>query len=377
MKIGILTHPLGHNYGGNLQAYALQVVLQERGHDVEILNRIQRTNNLWRLASLAKGLVLYTIGKRDKIRGWLTEKEDDIIYGELKGFVREYIHLSKDLYSSKELGNYVTDNHFDACVVGSDQVWRKAYIPYMTDYFLKPIPDSVKKVSYAASFGVDTWQFTTEETEELKQLISKFSAVSVRENSAVELCREYLDIEAEWVLDPTMLLPKEHYEELISRKTTEAPKGSLMVFLLDPNSTKEELVAKVANDHDLKPFNVLPEISIPTLPGIRSISNNQKWPSVEQWLRNFRDSECVITDSFHGVVFSIIFNRPFLAIRNASRGMTRFNSLLNTFGIKDSVTNLSHPCHTYSFYKIDPNKRTQIFQSEQLKSLRFLASNAI
>lgn len=208
MKIGILTQPLYFNYGGVLQAYALYNALQKMGHEVWIINRVDSYSHGYIYRSLSKcknvlknyfsllfGKIKYTDFKRKSIN--LSSYQTFV-------FVSERMpNRSKELHSDKELLSFVKKMNFDAYVVGSDQVWRPKYSPNIYTYFLDFSSEQSRKVAYAASFGVDTWEYTNEETLVCSDLLQRFNAVSVREISGIFLCTKYLNrSDAKFVLDP-------------------------------------------------------------------------------------------------------------------------------------------------------------------------------
>ena len=214
MKIGILTQPLYMNYGGLLQAYALQTILKNEGHEVWIIQRIHAYNYSWLyqqmswLKFLLKQIASIIAGKKT-LKQAKKDTADSRLY--TMAFTCKYISPRSRLLSTDEaLKNFVSKMDFDAFVVGSDQVWRPKYSPNIYNYFLDFAENlKVKRVAYAASFGTSDWEFSEEETQKCRSLIQKFDLVSVRENDGVILCSEYLDRnDAKWVLDPTMLLPK-------------------------------------------------------------------------------------------------------------------------------------------------------------------------
>jgi exopolysaccharide biosynthesis predicted pyruvyltransferase EpsI len=184
--------------------------------------------------------------------------------------------------------------------------------------------DDKKIFSYAASFGLSDWQFDIERTEKLRKLVKKFRSVSVREKDAVELCRDNLNIEAKWVLDPTMLLSKEDYISLFKDKFPEKSEGNLMTYIFDSSEEKNYLIKLVETERKLNAFTVMAH-------------ENEEFPAVEKWLKGFYDAKFVLTDSFHGMVFSIIFEKPFLVILNKKRGSSRFLSLLSALGLEDRL----------------------------------------
>ncbi len=221
MKIGILTLPLHTNYGGILQAYALQTVLERMGHEVVVFNKKARSpflsvyrRPLYYSARFLKKIFVnpHTIVRRE----YIARKEYPIISQHTQRFINQYIHC----LITEHLEDIMSAN-VDAIVVGSDQIWRARYFSRMWD---AELPNAflaftngwnIKRFAYAASFGVDEWEYPLDISEELKAAAARFDGISVRENSGVVLCKEHLGCEAVQVLDPTMLLQKDDYVRLI------------------------------------------------------------------------------------------------------------------------------------------------------------------
>ncbi|RKE04600.1 polysaccharide pyruvyl transferase family protein [Marinifilum flexuosum] len=320
MKIGILTHPLGHNYGGILQNYALQVVLKKMGHDPTTI-RIGKYTILNWLVSMIKIFILKLIGRELQypLAPWVKLKKEK----PLTDFVDRNVKCStkKLWFEEKEVLKY----NFDALLVGSDQVWRPCYNLHIEDLFLNFARNiEIRKIAYAASFGTDEWEFSVDQTKLCKDLIKQFDAVSVREDSGVKLCNSFLNQKAEVVLDPTLLLSKSEYEK-ICKNVEKYSSPTLAVYILDMTNEKMNFVESFAKKKNLrvKLMNVV-EIT-------------HKYDTIETWLSTFRDAEFVITDSFHGTIFSIIFNKDFYSICNLERGASRFESLLSLFGLKSRL----------------------------------------
>lgn len=325
MKIGILTHPLHTNYGGLLQAFALQTTLSEMGHDVEILHReypIFKPLPLYKkLYRLVCNTVKLVTGKPQVGRYGVKALENAT-----GTFRSKYLNINQDLYSTEDMKKYTEKGHYDAYLVGSDQVWRPMYSACITNYFLDfAEAQKAKKLSYAASFGVDEWEFNEEETKKCSRLAKLFDAVSVRESSGVELCQKHLGIEAKHVLDPTLLLDAQDYQKVIGDTKLNKDFKGLFCYVLDTNGLKREVIDYVSSQTGLQPVVVTTD------------ANQKTFLSVEQWLKSFADAKIIVTDSFHGTVFSIIFNKPFWVIGNKERGLARFTSLLSMFGLEDRI----------------------------------------
>lgn len=334
MKICILTQPLGTNYGGLLQAYALQTVLKNMGHDV--LTEDRRYPKL-----SGKEVLKYQIKRflgPIRRRYYPTQNEVATIRKNTDKFIRERIRTTEPVYSNtkEELSKY----NFDTYIVGSDQVWRPRYSPCLTNYFLDfAVNQNVKRIAYAASFGTGEWEFSESETKICSQLVKKFDAISVREDSGVRLCKDYLGVDAEHVLDPTLLLEKDDYMKLLARsRQKESSSVKLMAYILDKSPEKNKMRDTVIGHLKIRPENIIgpmPKQNF-SICGPACIKDCM-YPSVEDWIQGFADADFVITDSFHGTVFSIIFNVPFISIINNERGADRFLSLAKLFGLENRL----------------------------------------
>ena len=338
MKNAIMTQPLGHNYGGILQNYALTRVLEQKGANVTTIDRVR--------ASRPKHLKALSFIKNqtyNRVKGCYyylpSANYLKFIYAENHDFIDKYLSLSQEIDNSKELKAYFLNEDFDTVIVGSDQTWRPKYSPCITNYFLDFLSDNskVKKFAYASSFGTSEWEFDEKQTKQCKKLIAKFDAISVRENAGIQLCRKYLGTEAQLVLDPTLLLEKQDYIDLIKNKlgSLESPTQGVFNYILDDNEAKVEVVNQVSNYLDISSFRKQPNKKLP-------ITNKKdlldyKYPAIEEWLNSFYTADFVITDSFHGTVLSIVFEKPFITIVNKDRGSARFESLLSLLGLEDRM----------------------------------------
>lgn len=363
-KIAILTQPLGTNYGGILQAFALQHVLREMGHEPITIDRQVKVSPLFRLGSLGKGALLCAMGRQKRIRRWPTAKESAVICQHANRFVSDHITTSRPIYSSEELSRYAAEEDFDAFIVGSDQVWRKAYSPCLRDYFLGFLPEEsrAKRIAYAASFGVDRWEHNAEETKRYAELAKRFDLITVREDSAVQLCKDHLGVDATHVLDPTMLVDRSVYEQLATGPYARPSSGNLFCYILDRTPEKMRLMQHTAKERGLTPYEIL-QTDYRMLPRGRSLMDCVM-PPVEQWLRSFMDAEYVVTDSFHGTVFSIIFGKPCLVIANMSRGADRFRSLFQLLGLPvDQAISALNPSEITAYESYSELSRTLLSES--------------
>lgn len=341
MKVGILTQPLHSNYGGLLQNYALQQTLIRAGHEVETIDW-GGGSGLRTMLYRMKVRVLHTLlpNRYPLLKYMPNDKEKSIIQRNTNHFINTYINHTEAMHSYEEFVKQASKGKYDAYVVGSDQCWRPCYNAFLPSMFLDFVQDKqVKRIAYAASFGTDKWEFTPQQTAVCVPLAKKFDMVSVREDSGVKLCKENLGVDAVHVLDPTMLLTKEDYIQLIEKEKEPKSDGTLFNYILDPDAKKSVFIQKVAKAKGLKAFQVLPkcQAEIRTKEDVKKRIEDCVFPGVTTWLRAFMDTEMTIVDSFHGMVFSIIFNKPFWAIGNVSRGMSRFTSLLKMFHLEDRL----------------------------------------
>lgn len=370
-KIGILTQPLHDNYGGLLQAFALSKTLVDLGFDPWIINRRTGHANpvLRKISRLKNNLIgqKYILSKAE--RNYISKYNLE--------FIEKYIpNLTGPIYDDKQLSK-LRKSDFSGFIVGSDQCWRPKYSPKISNYFLDFIYDieNVKKIAYAASFGTDKWEFSQNDTEKCKELIKKFDAVSVREDSGVNLCDKFFEAQAIHVLDPTMLLDQSTYAEMAQKSELTGIAGDLMIYILDKNSVKNEIVNYVEKRLTLKQFEILPKNKILN---IRPDNlKDYQYPSPLDWLKGFFNSKFVITDSFHGTVFSIIFNKPFISIGNEKRGLARFNSVLSLFNLNNRLINKLdfEKMDRILSEQIDWNSVNSSIQLEKSKSLKFLIEN--
>lgn len=339
MKIGILTLPLHTNYGGILQAYALQTVLEGMGHEVVVFDtpNMLFLPPLWKLPlSLTKRIILRFLGKTKRVFiEHYDNKTRPIIAQKIRPFVDSHIHR-KEIRSFKEL----KQEDYDALVVGSDQVWRILYFPSLwlgqqieNAYLDFAKKWNIKRIAYAASFGTDNWEYNEEQTVKCGKLLKTFDAVSSREANGVKLCKSKFGVDAQHVLDPTMLLKMEDYTSLFIKDNTPKSNGTLLNYVLDESEEINSLINKVATEKHLVPFAV----NNPFENDESKTLQQRIKPSVETWLRGFYDAEFVITDSFHACVFSILFKKQFVVVGNKKRGMSRFESLLKMFGLEDRL----------------------------------------
>lgn len=319
MKIGILTQHFLLNYGGIIQNFALQQVLLKLGHEPLTFEHdtcysrarwlLRTVKQMLQTRSL-KGLPVYPVYK-----GRIGNKN----------FIKFVLKNIRSVTVKDFTPNLTQKYGLDAYVVGSDQVWRPAFNlgARLGNMFLDFADEKVKKLSYAASFGCKEWEYTEEQEQMCAKLSKRFDAISVREALGVDLCKEHFEVDATLVLDPTLLLDKDDYIKICN----DVPKKQKHIFVY--SLVVSEGVLAVAE-------KVAEVMELPIVVK-QAGSKVKKEDTIENWLAEFRDADYVVTDSFHGMVFSIIFNKPFAIVMNPSGGNDRYISLLSQLGLMDRI----------------------------------------
>lgn len=370
MKVGILTQPLLSNYGGILQCYALQRTLQNLGHDAVRLDYYDFSLR-YRLLYLAKSCVLRYLLRNKAVSLSHPFASSYARYNfELMKFIKEKIPSSPLLGSTRALKRYVVGKEFEGIVVGSDQIWNASYNPCVENYFLAFLPSKfdIKRVAYAASIGNDALDFNDRQKEICGQSLRLFDAVSVREESARTLLSTEFGMSSTVLLDPTMLLSQEEWKEIIDGDSV-MRQDLLTSYVLDRSSYKKSVITNTAEYLHLqtKELTMTPKTENGWL---------RRQDSISTWLSNLAGAQFVITDSFHGCVFSIIFNKPFIAIANKERGLSRFTTLLSHFGLQHRLVESLEDFEQRKRVLLKPIDYEPINRRlEELKgqSLRFLA----
>lgn len=355
MKVGIYTQPLRNNYGGILQNYALQQVLIDLGHEPITLDyKPKYTFTRYLLSILKTGVLFFIPGKRRPLPRYRKAEERQII----RDFVEKNITTTDRL--RKISWNIIKKNKIQVVITGSDQVWRPRYNKNLKYSYLSfANSDEVKKIAYAASFGVDYWEYSERQTKACSALAKLFKAISVREHSGIALCRDYLKVDAVEVLDPTLLISKEKYTALCSRIPV-SNKPFLFVYMLDITENKKNFYERLAKERGLQ---------------VQYIDTEKNGNiSVEEWLSKFRDAEYVVTDSFHGTVFSILFHKNFISVINENRGADRFVSLLSKFNLQNRLVEEKN-IELYRDISVEWEEVEKKHNLEKMRSIEFLIYN--
>lgn len=320
-KIMIVTHRLFHNYGGILQAMALQKALRELGHEAVTVDYCPHPiGHMHYCMAQLKTVIWRITGRKNrkffKFPTWRRcSKAENFLQNNLflTGPVRNY---GKNLIKKYQP---------DLVVVGSDQVWRREFNgdDLILDMFLRFV-DKGKcgKISYAASFGINDFKATERELANIRKLVSEFTAVSTRERSGVNVCKNVLLCDALYMPDPTLLIQNSTYRGIMK----------------EPNCSKDHFVFGYFLDCGNRHRHLVERFA--TMKGCQSIvatSEKEFNLSVEEWLWLIDNASFVATNSFHGALFSIIFCKDFLVVRHKERGDERLECLLEEFGLEDRL----------------------------------------
>lgn len=301
-KLGIITLPLHQNYGGVLQAFALCSALKMMGYNAYIL------------ASAPQSM-------KDRVKQTLYRNSSfgRFVYTNIPCLKVDYGKLEQECQNHK----------IDTIIMGSDQIWRYDYLNTDIKFGGWIKSEDMKVLSYAASFGFDKWKYQESDTKRIELLLKRFCAVSVREKSAVGICKSILNQNAIHVLDPTMLLSKADYLKIIPDKKDSS--RYVFSYLLDDSNNHN------LNCVDYLKSNLGIDVKSVNLYKNKLLKRLCKQTSIIEWLSLICYADIVITDSFHGTVFSILFHTPFYVLLNRKGGNTRLYSLLESFGLENRI----------------------------------------
>ena len=345
MKVGIITYWITRsNYGTLLQNYALQTFLRSLGFETFLIRTdiplgcsrrsyyksLLQKGGSFSLACYFKSRLFCKIARKI-----LSENKNDE-KRKFPDFVDKNLNPTKIFRSLSELE--ADCPAAEIYIAGSDQVWNIYGENYGTvseqikAYLLSFVPDSVKKISCAASFGKSSLAVEFENL--FKQELSEFDFVSCREKSGVEICRRLGFEKAVLQQDPTMLLSSDEYKKIASKNLV--PKKPYILLYLLGNDTDFSIrrLKKIAKS---KNFEV---VYVPANEAQKINFHKKTFPTVEEWLGLYENASAVVTNSFHGTVFSLIFNKPFLSVRQSGKFESqnvRIDSLLEDFGLNSRI----------------------------------------
>lgn len=337
-KTGIITILNVNNYGAELQAFALHHKLKLMGYDNEIINYLYYKNPEYKSEKLSQPLIKTSIKNslKDLVLKWL-DKYSAFKYPEIAkkrkqrfdDFHKNNTATSPVYKSYSEL--YNAKLNYDNYIVGSDQVWNPNNGTNMAPYYLTFAPENANKVSYASSFGIANVNQTY--YPQYKKWINNLSHISTRESDGVDIIKNITGKDATHVVDPTLLLSKNEWENLMV--PYEAKEPYILFFIFKKNTYAEELAYKIQKKTGYKIIRVCKN-EMP-LESDDKILNIRDFGPLE-FLGLYSGASIVLTTSFHGSIFSLIFEKPFYTITPASKNNnSRQESLMAVVNLKDRL----------------------------------------
>ena len=288
-----------------------------------------------------------------------------------ESFKKKFLdNKTKDFFDSKKITAFVKKNKIKHFIVGSDQIWNVEATPSIHDSFLGFVDKDKNNVlaSYAPSFAHDDWKYSIKQTIDSKMLLKNFSFISVRENAGVELISKHFKMNSIRVLDPTFLLDVNDYHKLLENENSNNDKRKKTIFsyIFENGAERIKIIEKDAKKNNLEAISFCGLNNIPNL-----IKNNRRNYSVESWLNSLKNSSLVVTDSFHGMVFAIIFKKNFYVLLNQKNGTSRINSLLKDLDLESRIID-NLDLIQYNINNIDWNSVEIRLEKLKVISMNFL-----
>ena len=344
--VGIIGWWYGKNYGSAINYYALHEVVESLGYDTLMLE--------W---------------------PWKARPMPPVSDNFARRFAKKHYNASQQ-YTFEEYPSL--NNHINQFLVGSDQLWNYWDSKDMGNYYMLDfVHDDRKKISYATSFGHPEYKAPKEVCEKQSELLKRFNAISVREDDGVKICAEKFGVQATQVVDPVFLCPLEKYLELVQESKLQFESPYLLAYILSPDKGKGEILKAAASSLGLK-LTVI-------LDGQTDPSKNMELLDVEKdavlsglemedWLACIYNASFIITDSFHGTCFGLIFKKQFITILNKVRGISRFTTLFSRLKIHSVAVNdaFEIPRRLSEWKPIDYTEIDGILLTEKKRSMAWL-----
>lgn len=341
MKVGILTFPNSPSFGASLQMNGLYCALQQLGCEVEIINykntyMKDKKHVKFHEKSVVKNAIISALDIPSKYKFNKFEK-------------RMFFFPRKIINEKSDLG--IIADRYDYLICGSDQVWNPLITGEDAHYFFDFCNQSEKKISYAASFGVDNIDDSF--ANKIAPLLHQFKRISVREEQAVEIIKKLMGIECDLVIDPSMLLTQKYWRSL-SKNVGNLPEHYIAKFIFNYNENIENKIEELSKETGLPVIIIGGTI-------LSKISNKNYTGPIgpDEWLYIIDNADYVVTDSFHGAAFSIIFHKKLFASL-ASSTNSRLKTLLKTFKMEDCIIdnfNLSNQVDYSNVQKLMDDRR--------------------
>lgn len=361
MKVEIITLHRITNFGSMLQTYATQTAIEKLGHEAEVLDFVPEgisfkrgcwpKNDVPAWKKLIKLPPLFAVNLME--------------YRDVSRFLRKYIHISPKCYHCYQeiMANIPVA---DAYLSGSDQVWNTQNNNPPEDlkaYYLGFAPEGKKRIAYAGSFGKNT--FTKEEERIIKEYVSKYDYISVREDDGLKILHRFGFDNGVHVVDPTLLLSGDEWRKFASVKKAPKP-GYVFVYNLNRNGLIKEVAKAIAKEKGLRIINFADTFDF--IKGAKNRFGN----TAEDFVNHIANADYVVTDSFHGTAFSLNLNRQVIVVK-APRYNSRIESILRVAGMLDTrlVGNVEEGLKAAST-AIDYDEVNPRIDAERKKSYEYL-----
>ena len=332
MKVGILTFHDAHNYGAVLQAYALKKYIQKLGYEVKIINYHHKT-----------------------IPDGFPKKDNEKRWEKFNKFIKELIDYEEDVYTIEE---DLEKLDIDFWICGSDQIWNTEITRGFNKGFFLDFITNGKKITYAVSMGIP--ELPKEYEEQFKKRLDEIHEISVREETLKQYAKRFTNKDVKKTLDPTLLLEENDYNDLIlDNKFGEY----VLIYALGPDERLTQIAKKIAIEKDLPVI----ELNGKEQPNYFCKQISDAGP--EEFLTLIKNAKVVVTNSFHGTIFSIIFKKEFYTITRLNRN-SRMENILDIVGMRDRLIDKIEELNNVK--EQDYEKSYKDLEIEKEKSKQFL-----
>ena len=355
MRIGIITFHRAINYGAVLQTYALQKFLNVSNYDAEVIDyRCEHMENFYKTFTIKDKSV------KQIIRGMLNFKNTYKKKREFYRFLDQNVRISTEVYDKFNIDK--ANLRYDKFITGSDQVFNFACTDFDKTYFLQFVKNCDNKLSYAASFGMK--EIPDSYVNDYKSMLSTFSELSIRENAGQQIVKKLTGKDSELSVDPVFLLTAEEWEKLAKKPKL---KNYILIYKLNTSNLIFDFARKLSKLTGRKivalNFDVVDQMKTPDIKGVYSAS-------VEEFLGYIKYADYVVTNSFHGTAFSVIFHKDFYveALQKDFKPNDRVESLLCLTGLDGCKVKTLEDCRlnvSRDFNFADDQIRKQYIKTNQ------------
>lgn len=323
-RVGIITFHRSINYGAVLQAYALQNTIKKLGYDAEVIDygKIGQDKLFFWSTCSVKAIIGSFINNCLRLFG--EKKRLD----KFKNFSEKVIKISSKHYSNKE--ELINDiKLYDYVITGSDQVWHPVICEDDMTYFLDLPISSKQKISYAPSFGVK--ELTKDQQNKYYPLLQNIGHLSIREEAGQKILESLLNIKVPIVVDPTLLCDIEEWNKIAIPPKHKKKYILFFTVLGDPEGSKE-FVYELSKKYN---YDIIKIGDIRDLLNFKYKSGRYAGP--QEFIGLVKNAEYVITNSFHGTVFSIIYRKNFFTFLNKNDRNSRLESITKILGLQNQL----------------------------------------